>query len=267
MDEITGSIYYNKKFDDKREAKLVINKDNPLNFEKYLARIPEIFAESSNLVYRNSRNTIKKFKDEFELARPVIIKKFGQHGVYDNIRFRVANSRAYRSFRAASWLDKLDVLIPRPYLAIEYRTGGNKLINSYYICEFVEFDFDLYKVYRENPLPGIKEQVIIELAKTARKIHNNGIIYGDFHPNNIHFVNDGNSFKFYLIDFNRIKKYKSLSLKQKAKDLCRLRVPDQYLDLFLSKYKPDSTEKLAKKIKRYQKRHEMFKEFKRKIRN
>ncbi len=95
-------------------------------------------------------------------------------------------------------MEELNILIPQPYLAIEYRTTGNKLINSYYISEFVEFDFDLYKVYRENPIPGQTEQVIYQFGKMVSKVHNNNLIYGDLHPNNIHFVRtDSDSYKFF----------------------------------------------------------------------
>ncbi|MBF8436552.1 hypothetical protein I0Q91_05650 [Halanaerobiaceae bacterium Z-7014] len=269
MQDISGTIYYNKKIDDSREARLAIHRDNPLDFEKYLAEIPEIFKEGTSLVYQNSRNTIKKFQTEFGLDNPLIIKKFGQQGLYDNIRFRVSKSRAFRSFRAANWLEELNILIPQPYLAIEYRTTGNKLINSYYISEFVEFDFDLYKVYRENPLPGKTEQVISELGKMVSKIHNHNIIYGDLHPNNIHFVRtDSDSYKFFLIDYNRIKKSSNISLKQRAKDLYRLRIPDKYASAFFDGYDYIGKDtKLHKYIDKYYNRHHLFKQVKKKIRN
>ena len=269
MQDISGTIYYNREIDEDIEARLAIHRDNPLDFEKCLAEIPGIFENNSRQVYHNSRNTIKKFQEEFGLNKPVIIKKFGQQGLYDNIRFRVSKSRGFRSFRAASWLEELNILIPRPYMAIEYRTARNKLINSYYISEFVEFDFDLYKVYRENPLPGQTEQVIYQLGKMASKIHNYNIIYGDLHPNNIHFVKEENdNFKFFLIDYNRIKKSKHISLKQRAKDLYRLRIPESYMAVFLDSYDyAGKDKKLVKYINKYHDRHRLFKKVKKKIRN
>ena len=269
MQDISGTIYYNREINNNTEARLAIHRENPLDFEKYLAEIPEIFANSSSLIYENSRNTIKKFQAEFGLNKPLIIKKFGQQGLYDNIRFRISKSRGFRSFRAASWLEELNIIIPQPYLAIEYRTTRNKLINSYYISEFVDFDFDLYKVYRENPLPGKTEQVISEIGKMVSKIHNHNIIYGDLHPNNIHFVReDRDNYQFYLIDYNRIKKSNKLSLKERAKDLYRLRIPEDFISIFLDSYNNDGKDsKLIKYINKYHDRHRIFKKVKKKIRS
>ena len=128
MDDINCSIYYNKELDDTREARLVINKDNPLDFEKYLA--------------------------------------------------------------------------------IEYRTGGNKLVNSYYICEFVDFDYNLYDIYRNEDIPkDIGRMLMKSLAQVLSKMHENDIFHGDLQPNNIFFkdIIERNP-KKYLIDFNRVKK-------------------------------------------------------------
>lgn len=267
MQKNNGSIFYNIKLEN-GEAKLIIHPDNKLDFEKYTPEIPDIFNNSSNVVNKNSRNEIKKFKNEFNLSEPIIIKKFGQQGLYDNIRFRVSKSRAFRSFKAACWLKRLEISIPQTFLAIEYRTTGNKLINSYYVCKYIDFDFDLYDVYKEKVYSDKIEELICDLAIRAKKIHDNNIIYNDFHPNNVHFKRDENDlYEMYFIDFNRVKKSKSLNLKKKAKDLFRLRIPEGYLNLFLNKYEPNSADKLAKYIKKYYQKHLKFKKLKNKLRS
>lgn len=268
MQKNRGSIYYNKKLSN-GEVRLVIHPDNILDFEEYLPKLPDIFEDSSNLVYKNSRNKIKRFKKEFQLDKPIIIKRYGQQGLYDNIRFRVSKSRAFRSFRSALLLQELNISIPHPYMAIEYRTTYNKLINSYYVSDYIDFDFDLYEVYHNKPVSMyMVEEIVKSVAQNIKRIHNNNLLYGDLHPNNIHFLlNNENSFRYYLIDFNRIKKIGALSLKKRAKDLCRLRVPEKYLSLFLNSYDYKSAEKLDKYIRKYQKRHLMFKNFKKKIRD
>ncbi|SDL18448.1 lipopolysaccharide kinase InaA family protein [Halarsenatibacter silvermanii] len=232
------------------------------------------FSDEGELVYKNSRNVLRSFpiSSKFNIpSRRLVIKKFGQNNFYDNIRFRLFSSRAVRSLSTAYSLKELKINVPKPVVAVEFRENFRKLINSFYVCEFIDFDFNLWTVYQKASRKRQK-LLLFNLATLLKKMHDSGIIHGDLQPNNIHFTKHTNKeekekIQTYLLDFNRASRAKDLSDKIIAKDLSRLRLPDDLINLFLSFYRKEDTKKLETLIRKHLNSINKRKSFKNSLKN
>ncbi len=248
------------------EIRFFLNREKPViikpQFLEYLIDRLMNYETAGEVLNLNSRNTIKIFQVKVSETKELAVKRFGQHGLYDNLRFRFIKSRALRSFRISLMLNKLGINVPVPFGAVEFRGSKNKLINSHYLYLKENFDFNLYDIYRENFSDSFKNRVVIRLAEKVRKIHDAGIFYSDLQPKNIQLkLSSEDDFEIYLIDFNRAKIRENLSLKKRARDLYKLRIHEHDENLFLLHYS-DDVERLEKYIQRNHKKSRFKKSLK-----
>ena len=223
-----------------------------------IIKMLENFTEQEDVIENNSRNILKGFSGIHEQNRNIVIKKFGQHGLYDNIRFRLISSRAIRALSIALKLQGLGINIPTPLFAVEKRGRMNKLINSFYVCRRKDFSFKLWDVYEEDFPEELRRKLLIELANSIKKIHDSNIFYGDLHPNNVHFLantDQDSGYDIYFLDFNRAYQCDKMNIKMRARDLYRLRMSPEIRDIFLKNYDFSSRKELERLIKKYLGRH------------
>ncbi len=248
-----------KKKDKRGLEYLFYSDDRNQNTEYWsIIEVLENFSENENVIESNSRNTLKGLADFNEHKRSVVIKKFGQHGLYDNIRFRLISSRAVRSLSTALKLQSLGIKIPLPFYAVEKRGHLNKLINSFYICQHKDFSFKLWDVYEEDFPEELRRKLLIEFANSIKIIHDNNIFYGDLHPNNVHFhanSEQDSGYDIYFLDFNRAYCCDDMNIKKRARDLYRLRMSPKIRDIFLKSYDLTNRNELERFMKKYLNRH------------
>lgn len=149
-------------------------------------------------IYRGARNTL--YKVDSPEGDMLCIKhfrkaKFPNSYIYTTVRY----SKARRSFEHAKRLLKEGFLTPQP-IAWSERRHGLKLLESYYICEYLE-------------LPNIRDwgkmsdadALIDALGAYMVSLHRAGIFHRDFSPGNILVdrLSDG-KYQFYLVDINRM---------------------------------------------------------------
>lgn len=154
--------------------------------------------DGARQIYRGARNTLYDIADGN--GRHLCVKhfrkaKFPNSYIYTTLR----HSKARRSFEHATMLLSAGFLTPRP-IAWSERRHGIKLLDSYYICEYL-------------PLPNIRDwgrmpdadSLIEALGAYMVRLHRAGIFHRDFSPGNILVERlPGGDYRFYLVDINRM---------------------------------------------------------------
>lgn len=149
-------------------------------------------------IYRGARNTLYDVADS--RGHHLCVKhfrkaKFPNSYIYTTLR----HSKARRSYEHAARLLSLGFSTPRP-LAWSERRKGLKLLDSYYICEYL----DLPNIRDWGNLPDA-EALIDALGAYMVSLHRAGVYHRDFSPGNILVERhpDG-TYRFYLVDINRM---------------------------------------------------------------
>lgn len=176
-----------------------------------------------NFVIGN-RNTIKLFEYK---NKTISIKSFKKPIFLVGLIYRFfRKSKAMRSFMHAKILEKKGIGTPKPINYFE-NTTFLQLLDSYYICEHLEVDYvfkDLFLVNHQD-----LDVILKQLAQFTFKLHENGIEFLDHSPGNtlIKKVGDEN-YNFFLVDLNRMKFHKKMSLETRAKNFARL-TPSEHM--------------------------------------
>ncbi|MDE6755978.1 MAG: lipopolysaccharide kinase InaA family protein [Muribaculaceae bacterium] len=149
-------------------------------------------------IYRGARNTL--YDVTAKNGRHLCVKhfrkaKFPNSYIYTTLR----HSKARRSFEHAVRLLDLGFSTPRP-IAWSERRKGLKLLDSYYICEYL----DLPNIRDWGKMPDA-DRLTDALGKFMVELHRAGIYHRDFSPGNILVDRpDGGGYRFYLVDINRM---------------------------------------------------------------
>lgn len=149
-------------------------------------------------IYRGARNTLYNVADNDNnhlCVKHFRKAKFPNSYIYTTLR----HSKARRSYEHAEKLLSLGFHTPNP-IAWSERRKGLKLLDSYYICKYLE-------------TPNIRDwgkrpdadALIDALGTYMVSLHRAGIYHRDFSPGNIlaERLSDG-SYRFYLVDINRM---------------------------------------------------------------
>lgn len=149
-------------------------------------------------IYRGARNTLYKVLSEVD--KTLCVKhfrkaKFPNSYIYTTVR----HSKARRSFEHAERLLQEGFLTPQP-IAWSERRHGLKLLESYYICEYL----DLPNI-RDWGKMSDADALIDALGAYMVSLHRAGIFHRDFSPGNILVDRLPNGkYQFYLVDINRM---------------------------------------------------------------
>jgi len=169
------------------------------------------------------------------------IKSFSRGSWWRDRYFARRGSKAARSFRAAVRLFERGVGTPRP-LAFVDRWEGGRLIESYYVCEYLDgytsFREELDRLYRDDPLCR-RIMTLMETAATAiADMHDAGLCHHDLGNQNILLrrldADRWGDVRF--IDLNRSVLRDTLSLAERARDISRIDLPSDFLRVFKCMY-------------------------------
>ena len=204
---------------------------------------------------------------KYGLKDDIIIKKFILNRRYDKLRYHFIKSKAVRSLRIALIMQEINLLTPEPVAVIERRGKFNSLLESYYITRYIDFDYNMLDIVRDDNHPLRKRVVdfLPAIGRDARKMHDAGILHNDFHAGNILIKDIESAPLFYYIDLNRARLKKNLSWKQRIGDFARLNFNDEEKKLFLKHYTPEKYKNLIDRLKKARKRRRRFVKLKRKF--
>jgi tRNA A-37 threonylcarbamoyl transferase component Bud32 len=195
----------------------------------------------------------------------IIIKKFNSSSLkYKFDYYFRGGGAASRSMAFSCHLLKYGVSVPEPIVYIS-KSIDKENCESYFVTKyshyktFAEHLSDILWIDKDNS--KIINSLKI-LAVNIKKMHDCGFIHGDLGNQNIFLgLNRASSFfDFMVFDLQRGKIVKGLSIKQRALDLSRLKIPSEYFSIFLFMYydgeKPPK--RLLKKIYYLQRRYILF---------
>ena len=205
--------------------------------------------ETSALTTESIQEMLNKFSREGELIGTGyrnVIKILEINGIRYNIKaFKVPNlvnkivyrffrkSKAERSFLYAERLLADGVLTPKPEAYIEY----SSLVSfgkSYYISKQLEYDFTIRKLV-DDPSTEDYENILRKFTQFTFQLHEKGIHFLDHSPGNTLIKKDGDDYKFYLVDLNRME-FKTLSYDERLANFARLSPKDQMLEILSDEY-------------------------------
>jgi len=208
--------------------KIVINPKYE-SLREFITKLPQTFNNLGEITYQG-RNQIKLIEwnglrlNVKSFKVPNAINRF----VYGNLR----DSKARRSFEYANILIKNGVNTPDPVAYIEERSFV-VFKRSYYISVHEEFD-GMMREFKWGQLEG-REALLKQFAQFTASMHNKEILHLDYSPGNILYKKEGDNFKFYLVDLNRMI-FGPVSEEMGCKNFCRLWGNDQMLSYIAQEY-------------------------------
>ena len=147
------------------------------------------------------------------------VKRFKKPNLFNSLVYRwIRPTKARRSFDYAERLLAAGIDTPEPLAYFEER--GWRLGRSYYICRHLDYDLD-FRVLNHNPNYPERKKILEGVAAFTYRMHQAGIEFLDHSPGNTLIVKQGDAYRYFLIDLNRMR-FRSLSLAQRMKNFRRL---------------------------------------------
>lgn len=153
-----------------------------------------------------------------------LIKIYKYPGFYTKFKYLFRPSKGYQEWKLAGEIKKRGVPTLLPIAFGERKRWGFRL-ESLVMTEQLSDCINLEELFLGKELRyfTLKRKIIEEYGKLAGRIHNRGILQDDFDPNNILLHWKGKrDFLLFLIDFERVKLFKVLSVKKKVRSLAKL---------------------------------------------
>ena len=177
------------------------------------------FESHGELLYDVGRNVVKRFQWG---GVDVVVKRFGHMTAFNRLMYAtIRESKAMRAYRYASQLREMGIFTPEEIAVLETYAHG-MLADSYFISSYTpdcslsflqEFTFEKKEWF---PL-------LDSLVSWISGIHDKGILHQDLNVGNILYKEQQNGKgAFQLIDNNRMKFRRNLSVEERLKDICRL---------------------------------------------
>lgn len=189
------------------------------------------FSARGSYLNKGSRNTIKKItvQDRIITVKQFKIPVFFQSYVYRFFR----KSKAERSYRYGLKLIDAGIKTPFPIAYYERFSGGLK--DSFYVCEFLDYDFEFRELIH-NPEFENREEILRLFARFTFDLHENRIHFLDHSPGNTLIMDRGSGqYDFYLIDLNRMR-FESMSFKKRMRNFRRLSLSKTMIRIIADEY-------------------------------
>ena len=189
-----------------------------MQIAKELQEIIENFDSRGTIFIAGNRNSIKLFDFENKIIN---IKSFKIPNFFNKIIYSFfRKSKAFRSYDFAQKLTQMGIGTPTPIAYYEQK-GILGLGKSFYISEHLEFDLMFRDLVENQDYPN-SDEILKQFTAFSFKMHQNGIEFLDHSPGNTLIVKNGNLYKFYLVDLNRMSFHKNMDFQLRMKNLSRL---------------------------------------------
>lgn len=183
------------------------------------------------------------------IKKDIVVKNFKIFLRWDKFRFSFIPSKAVRSLEISLILNAIGIKIPKPIALVEERGRLNILLYNFFVSEYLNYDYSLREIcHPGNPFHNQINNILPLVARDIQRIHNAGIIHNDLNKDNILIKNINGNPELYFIDLNRAKIKPHLNLGSRMRDLARLYLPKEELEILLKNYDPVNYEKLSAHI-------------------
>jgi len=218
-------------------------------FKPLIENIDYYFLQEDNTVICDRRNVIKiiNFKNKKYVVKSFKVPHLLNRVIYGLFR----SSKAKRSYINSKKLLAKGINTPVPIGYIEF-TSSIFFDKSYYISEYIDFDFEIRAVLSDKNFPN-REELLNSFMEFTSLLHQKGIYHIDYSPGNILVRKDNNKYSFSIVDVNRMK-FQTMDIKTRMKSISKLTddIEDsQKLIFYYSKHSGINKEKLEKYYKKY----------------
>lgn len=208
-----------------------------------LADLPALLAAPAARLITSGRNrNIRIEVPAGGRSVPVMVKAFGAQSWLRDLRDRRRGSKAERTWRAAAHLAAHGAGTPPPIGYLE-RWEGARLRESYYLAEFQDGADSLRDALLDlfdgrPPLAAQFVQLLECVAAGVRRMHDAGFLHNDLGNQNVLLRPKARAAwdSFMVVDLNRGRIRGSLSLRQRGRDLSRLELPSDLLQMLVEMY-------------------------------
>lgn len=202
-----------------RKGKRIIH---PLyqNQREELIQLIEAYDELTTYIFKGNRNTIKGAT--LSTGQQVAIKSFKIPNEFNKRVYKFFRKpKGLRSFEHAEKLKELGVANPQAVAYFEFSTTTT-IRETYYIAEFVDTEITYRDLITQKNYPD-RDVILEAFVRFSYNLHEKGIQFLDHSPGNtlIEKQQDG-TYKFYLVDINRMKFNQNLSFANRMKNLAHL---------------------------------------------
>lgn len=210
----------------------------------WLANLSALTRQADSVLIYRMRNRIYRVPDPLNPGEQLCIKAFKRPGRLRSLWYQRHGSKAARAHRYAEHLYRQSAGVTEPIGYLE-RYEGSQLVESYLISRLLPEASDLYTemnfLFNQRPDAGDFVQLMRVAAQACRAMHDAGFQHNDLGPQNIllrrHASEQGTDWgDVTFIDLNRGVLKQTLSLKERAQDLARLRIPSHFMGIFLQIY-------------------------------
>jgi tRNA A-37 threonylcarbamoyl transferase component Bud32 len=211
--------------------------DEP-GFIAQLGEIHRLVDSSGAHEITHGRNRVVRVQIE---ALDLAVKRFGPQLAWKDRIDRKRGSGARRSWLAATALQLAKVGTPTPVAFCERWEGGS-LVESYFITYFlqdtVSFKDALLHLYYDEPMCENIMSLLDCVSSGVRNMHEAGFQHNDLGNQNILLASAGDGYwcEPRFVDLNRGRLCKSLTDKERARDISRITLPSDLLRAFIDKY-------------------------------
>ncbi|WP_298550704.1 lipopolysaccharide kinase InaA family protein [uncultured Algibacter sp.] len=148
------------------------------------------------------------------------IKAFKIPNIINQIAYKLfRKSKAERSFEYANKLISLKVGTPKPIAYFEYKTAF-LLKKSFYVSEQLDCDLTYRELITNFDYPDY-DNILRTFTRFTFELHEKGIHFLDHSPGNTLIKKQKNTYKFYLVDLNRMN-FGNLDFETRIKNFSRL---------------------------------------------
>ena len=214
--------------------RLVLNNKYEL-LREWLNRLPETFDMQGEMIY-DARNQIRRIVPciaEWSEEEPLIVKRFHRpifpnRVIYSCLREPKA-ARAY--YNAVSLLQK-GIATPEP---IAFILCGKHLLSESYL------------ITRESRLPHLMREFTLDyrpelndlirpFARFTARMHEADVLHLDYSPGNILWDKKGDDYIFEVIDINRMRIGKKVTLQEGCQSMRRICARTEFFKVFADEY-------------------------------
>lgn len=196
----------------------------------WLEQLPDTFCHGGEVIY-NARNQIRKFEvDNLTLC----VKRFHQPRFLNRfIYLYIRPSKARRSYENGMYLMQHGVGTPEPVAYIEEKKWG--MLGYSYLVTLQSRLTRLNREFTLNYTPEL-EDTIRPLARFTAHMHEQGILHLDYSPGNILWDKVDGTYQFEVIDINRMRVGKPVTMQEGAESLRRICARTAFFKTFADEY-------------------------------
>lgn len=177
--------------------KVVINPSYS-HLSDFVFKLPEQTYSKESII-RDNRNVLSKVTVD---GCTMVVKKYKKPSLFNRFIYSFfRKTKTRRAYEYALRLEELGVGTAAPVAYIEQKRGG-LFHTGYFVSMFLPYP--LMTSYSSES-KDTADKILDDFITFTASIHEKGIIHYDYNFSNILYNKEGDSYRFYLIDINRMK--------------------------------------------------------------